>query len=330
MQSTISVRGLTSMELQRAHDPLRSALVVSPRAESVLALTTQSPISVRGLTAMELQRAHDPLCSALVVSPRAESVLALTTQSPISVRGLTSMELQRPHDPLRSALVASPRAESVLTQHLIFYYPRTHIVDKLRSMYAWRQMTEAARHEAVAQRQQQGLPWHRPPHFGEESRFYHISAACYGHAQILQTPQRRTEFESALLDALKEQALAEVRAWTVLPDHYHLLLKADLRKLGKVLHKIHNRTSTRWNGEDGTRGRKVWHAFSDRRIRGDVHYYRTINYIHANPVKHGHVDDSSEWPWSSLAAYFERFGREKLRRWWREYPITGYGSGWDD
>jgi hypothetical protein len=60
MTRPISVRGLTAMELQRAHDPLRSALVVSPRAESVLALTMQSPISVRGLTAMELQRAHTP------------------------------------------------------------------------------------------------------------------------------------------------------------------------------------------------------------------------------------------------------------------------------
>ncbi len=116
----------------------------------------------------------------------------------------------------------------------------------------------------------------------------------------------------------------------MLPDHYHLLLKTDLQKLRQVLHRLHNRTSTRWNGEDGQRGRKVWHAFSDRYIRGDVHFYRTINYIHANPVKHGHVDNSTDWPWSSLAGYVERFGREELCRWWSEYPITGYGSGWDD
>jgi putative transposase len=61
-----------------------------------------------------------------------------------------------------------------------------------------------------------------------------------------------------------------------------------------------------------------------------LHYYRTINYIHANPVKHGYTDDSNEWPWSSLVGYMERYGREQLRDWWASYPITGYGAGWDD
>ena len=201
---------------------------------------------------------------------------------------------------------------------------------KFPGMYAWRQMSEAARQEAVEQRVEHSLPWHGPPHPGTERRLYHVSAACYNHAPILQAPPRLAEFESALLAALARDDIAEVRAWVVLPDHYHLLLRTELPRLRVALHRLHNRTSTRWNGEDATRGRKVWHAFADRYIRGDVHYYRTLNYIHANPVKHGHVDDSNQWPWSSLAGYLDRYGREELCRWWAEYPTKGYGAGWDD
>ena len=197
-------------------------------------------------------------------------------------------------------------------------------------MYAWRQMSDEERREVVDARVQRSLPWHGPPHPGKEVQLYHVSAACYGHAQILAGPSRLTEFEGDLLDALKCDDTAKVRAWVILPDHYHLLLKTELRQLRPVLHRLHNRTSTRWNGEDGTRGRKVWHAFADRFIRGDIHYYRTINYIHANPVKHGHVEDSNEWPWSSLSGHLQRYGQEELCRWWAEYPIDGYGAGWDD
>jgi putative transposase len=197
-------------------------------------------------------------------------------------------------------------------------------------MYAWRHMSEADRREVIEARVQRSLPWHGPPHPGNDVRLYHVTAACYGHANVLTGPSRLTEFEDELLSALKQNDTAEVRAWVILPDHYHILLKTELPQLRPVLHRLHNRTSTRWNGEDGERGRKVWHAFADRFIRGDIHYYRTINYIHANPVKHGHVDDSNEWVWSSLAGHLHRYGREELSRWWADYPIDGYGAGWDD
>jgi putative transposase len=197
-------------------------------------------------------------------------------------------------------------------------------------MYKWRKMTASQRVETLRHRKQSHRPWHAPPHFGSEPDLYHITIACYEHARILNGPERLTGFESALLAGLADSGVAEVRAWVVLPNHYHLLLKTKLPAFGKWLHRLHNSTATKWNGEDSARGRKVWHRYSDRRIRGDVHYYRTLNYIHANPVKHGLATKSQEWPWSSYAEYEQQFGREKLVEWWREYPITGYGQGWDD
>jgi putative transposase len=197
-------------------------------------------------------------------------------------------------------------------------------------MYQWRQMTDKKRSEVLRLRRQHRLPWHAPPHFGKEPNLYHISAACYGHRSFISTPERLSAFETLLITGLTENQTAEVRAWAILPNHYHLLAKTNLPDFGAFIHRLHNRTATAWNGEDKARGRKVWHRYADRRIRGDIHYFRTVNYIHANPVKHGFAGNGQLWPWSSYARYEEKYGRDTLVQWWHDYPITGYGSGWDD
>ncbi len=197
-------------------------------------------------------------------------------------------------------------------------------------MYEWRQLSSEERLDVLEMRKLKKLPWHSPPHFGKEDGLYHITAACYEHASILSQKQRLSDFESRLIDGILGDGVGEIKAWVVLPNHYHFLLKTDLPEFGKWIGKLHNKTSTQWNGEDGLRGRKVWHRYSDRKIRGEIHYYRTINYIHFNPVKHRYAENAREWPWSSFIGYEEKYGREELVRWWLDYPITGYGIGWDE
>jgi len=129
---------------------------------------------------------------------------------------------------------------------------------------------------------------------------------------------------------LEDDADIDILAWVVLPNHYHLLIEGDLRLFARRIARLHNGTATQWNREDGTPGRKVWHQFSDRVIRSERHYYASLNYIHANPVKHGYAPLAQDWPWSSFGFYLDMIGRERLAEWWREYPVDDYGKGWDE
>jgi putative transposase len=140
------------------------------------------------------------------------------------------------------------------------------------------------------------------------------------------------EWETRVIAQFCEENLddIDVRAWVVLPNHYHLLMEGDLRVFAQRIARLHNGAATQWNREDGTPGRKVWHRFSDRIIRSERHYYASLNYIHANPVKHGHAANAEAWAWSSLSLYMEMVGREQLADWWREYPVADYGRGWDE
>jgi putative transposase len=120
-------------------------------------------------------------------------------------------------------------------------------------------------------------------------------------------------------------------AWSVLPNHYHVLVKtADLKALVAALSRLHGGMSFRWNREENCPGRKVWHGVSDRAMRSDSHFWATVNYIHHNPVKHGYAVRWYDWPFSSATTYLDAVGREEAVRIWKDFPILDYGKGWDD
>ena len=195
-------------------------------------------------------------------------------------------------------------------------------------MYNYRQATPKQREAMLAARQKNDWPWHAPPHFGVDQNLYLLTAACYDHQPILSTESRRDECCVALQNLLAETG-GELRAWVVLPNHYHLVAHVVLDAFSKQIGRWHNGKATQWNREDGTPGRKVWHRFADRRIRGDRHYFASLNYVHTNPTHHGLTADAKAWRWSSLAHYMQEVGRETLQKWWHEYPIDRYGEGWD-
>jgi putative transposase len=198
-------------------------------------------------------------------------------------------------------------------------------------MYEWRKMTQAQQDEILSLRQQSQKPWHSPPHQVGESGVYHITAACYEHKPVIgYTPERMHAFAEQLCESVTD-AGAKLHGWSVLPNHYHLLITApDLKYFLSTLGQLHGRTSYMWNGEEQTRGRKVWFNAMDRSLRSDSHYWATVNYIHHNAVHHGYVDTWHEWPFSSALAYLETVGRDEAARQWREYPVFDYGKGWDD
>jgi putative transposase len=196
-------------------------------------------------------------------------------------------------------------------------------------MYAYRQATLTQREELLSERQCRRWPWHAPPHFADGENLYLLTAACYDHRPLLASGARRDEFLTALFDLVSSME-GDLRAWVVLPNHYHMVARVDLAAFAARVGRLHNGKATQWNREDGTPGRKVWHRFSDRRIRSDRHYFATLNYVHANPVRHGLAADATQWPWNSVAHYLREAGREVLAGWWRDYPVDGYGDGWDE
>ena len=197
-------------------------------------------------------------------------------------------------------------------------------------MYEYRRLTPKEQQELVRQRLARGYPAHEPPHPIQDRDYYLLTAVCYEHAPHMQTPQRRQDVLDRLFTAMTNVGV-EIRAWVVLPNHYHLLtFVPDFKLLGACFKEVHGPTAVTWNREDGRSGRKVWYRFTDRAMRSEAHYYTTLNYIHYNPVKHKWAASPYEWSESSVHWYLEHHGRDWLRDVWRTHPVRDYGQEWDD
>jgi putative transposase len=199
-----------------------------------------------------------------------------------------------------------------------------------RRMYRWRRMTPEQQRAALAERQHYRLPWHGPPHYTSDSALYLITAACYEHRPIIGfSAQRMTEFEAELVQTSSAHA-EQLFAWIVLPNHYHLLVHApDVKGLLGAFGQLHGRTSHRWNGENASRGRKVWHRAAETEMKSERHFWATLNYVLHNAVRHGYVERWQDWPYSSAVQYLAEVSREEAERRWHEYPILNYGKDWD-
>ena len=99
---------------------------------------------------------------------------------------------------------------------------------------------------------------------------------------------------------------------------------------GKAIGLVHGRSSFYANQRDGTPGRQVWYKYVDRAIRSERHYWACLHYIIANSVKHGFAVRMDEWEWSSYHELLAEHGPAWIDDLCREFPLHGFGKGWDD
>ena len=108
-----------------------------------------------------------------------------------------------------------------------------------------------------------------------------------------------------------------IDAMVVMPDHLHCLMvlpEGDTDYSGRLA-RIKRYFSIGCRGaaipvnasRAAKRERPVWQRrFWEHLIRDDEDWRRHMDYIHYNPVKHGHAFSPWEWPYSSLRRSAER------------------------
>lgn len=114
------------------------------------------------------------------------------------------------------------------------------------------------------------------------------------------------ESDFAALRALLAHALqrfsAQVLAYALLPDHYHLLLftrRANLSQLMRHVNGVYTQHHQRRHGGTGSLFQGRFHAVLVDRER---HLLDACRYIDLNPVRLGLVGDAAGWPGSSFRA----------------------------
>ena len=94
----------------------------------------------------------------------------------------------------------------------------------------------------------------------------------------------------------------EIIAWVVLPDHMHAIwrlpeLDNDYSLRWKLIKTNFTKTlKARTNVQNKTWQNRFW----EHEIRTNRDLQTHINYCYLNPVKHGYVQSTQDWPYSSF------------------------------
>ena len=130
-------------------------------------------------------------------------------------------------------------------------------------------------------------------------------------ALLAETADRRL-FLGTLREARARHEV-ELLAWCLMPNHWHLLVRAAtvpaLPAFMRWLTLAHSRRWQAMHGEVGV-GTLYQGRYRSHPVDSDGHLLTVVRYIERNPVRAGLVERAADWPWSSIGD--RRHGRGGL------------------
>ncbi len=131
---------------------------------------------------------------------------------------------------------------------------------------------------------------------------YHVLNRANARAQIFDNDKDYQLFESILEEA-KEKSNMRILAYSIMPNHWHLVLytqnNGDLSVFMKWLSNTHTK---RWHALKNTTGQG--HLYQGRYksflCQSDSHFLALVRYVERNPKKANLVRRAENWKWGSV------------------------------
>ncbi len=160
---------------------------------------------------------------------------------------------------------------------------------------------------------------HNPPHLFLDNQVYFITAACHEKQPFLRNAEIKAFLRETLFD-FAERVDWQMDNWVILDNHYHFSIKSKLGKdLSYLMGNVHRKTAKYIREHVDVAIPTVWWNYCDYCPRNEADYFKHLNYMLYNPVRHGYAIDLKEYSWSSFHSLFEEVGSERLARQFRQY-----------
>lgn len=144
---------------------------------------------------------------------------------------------------------------------------------------------------------------HNPPHIFADDAHYFITAATYGKIKYFNTAERKDFLEESIQDIFDKYEWS-LTDYVVLDNHYHVKTESCKgAQMTAIFRDIHRTTSHRLKSDGVEKGIRIWWNYWDTLIEDEDDNEFYSYYISLNPVKHGYVEDSSEWKWMRLSEF---------------------------
>jgi putative transposase len=104
----------------------------------------------------------------------------------------------------------------------------------------------------------------------------------------------------AALNRVRSECAIELLSWVLMPDHFHAVVRLnEIASLGKTVARTKAAMAGAVNlATHAERGASIWQVgFYDRAIRREEDLFSVNEYVIANPIRAGLVNDLREYPW---------------------------------
>jgi putative transposase len=166
----------------------------------------------------------------------------------------------------------------------------------------------------------------RQPRLDAPGALHHIMGRGIERTRIFRTDRDREDFLNRLEDSCMAGDLI-VYAWSLMPNHFHLLVRTGRQSISKSMRKLLTGYVVNFN----LRHKRYGHLFQNRYksiiCEDDPYLLELTRYIHLNPLRAGIVGDLrglSRYRWAGHSAIMGR-----LKRGWQDIDtiIAYFGKG---
>ena len=174
---------------------------------------------------------------------------------------------------------------------------------------------------------------------------HHIIVRGIERRKIFEDDQDRYNFIKNL-GSILEQTQTPCYAWSLIPNHFHLLLRTGRTPLATVMRRLLTGHAVRYNRRHKRQGHLFQNRYKSILCQEDVYFLELVRYIHLNPLRaklvkdldqlerypfsgHGNLMGVNEHPWQNSQEVLQFFDKRfsAARHEYRQFVAKGIDMG---
>jgi len=128
---------------------------------------------------------------------------------------------------------------------------------------------------------------------------YHVVSRGINKEAIFKEQRERTRMLNLIRENIEEYKV-EIYAYCIMPNHFHLLIKADLKELASFIAKILAKFAKYYNQKHNRVGHVFQGRYKSQCIEDIAYFWNCLRYIHKNPLCLEENKDIKDYKYSSM------------------------------
>ena len=163
----------------------------------------------------------------------------------------------------------------------------------------------------------------RSPRVTQSGLVYHVLNRRVMRLPLFEKDADYLAFERVLAASLKRPDAPALLAWCLMPNHWHLIVRAGQRtNLSTWMQWVTVTHAHRWHAHTHTSGEGPLYQgrFKSFPVQDDSHFLTLCRYVEANALRAKLVKRAEAWRWCSLWVRHNR--QSALFGWMRPWPVA--------